>query len=77
MGSIVEPTQALLESLVAPYLETQPSGLGFAIGYASPSFPNFELGSRVIDQARRRVLDGVLNSKLTRWRCNRAVEGAG
>ena len=42
MGTIVEPTQTLLKSLVAPYLKTQPSGLGFAIGYASPSLlPNF------------------------------------
>jgi D-alanyl-D-alanine-carboxypeptidase/D-alanyl-D-alanine-endopeptidase len=40
MGGIVEPTQAQLESLVAPYLSTQPSGLGFAIGYASPNFAN-------------------------------------
>ncbi|SFK74081.1 serine hydrolase domain-containing protein [Methylocapsa palsarum] len=38
MGNIVEPTQAYLNSLVAPYLKAQPSGLGFAIGYASPSF---------------------------------------
>ncbi len=40
MGTIVEPTQTQLEDLVAPYLTTQNSGLGFAIGYASPSFAN-------------------------------------
>ncbi len=38
MGNIVEPTKVQLDDLVAPYLTTQPSGLGFAIGYASPSF---------------------------------------
>lgn len=34
----VEPTQEYLDSLVAPYLKAQPSGLGFAIGYASETF---------------------------------------
>jgi D-alanyl-D-alanine-carboxypeptidase/D-alanyl-D-alanine-endopeptidase len=38
MSSIVEPTRDQLDNLVAPYLSTQSSGLGFAIGYASPSF---------------------------------------
>jgi serine-type D-Ala-D-Ala carboxypeptidase/endopeptidase len=41
MGAIVEPTDELLGEMVAPYLRAQPSGLGFAIGYASPSFPNY------------------------------------
>jgi len=36
--TIVEPTQAQVDALVAPYLETQASGLGFAIGCASPGF---------------------------------------
>jgi D-alanyl-D-alanine-carboxypeptidase/D-alanyl-D-alanine-endopeptidase len=36
MTTIVEPTQAQLADLVAPYLETQARGLGFAIGWASP-----------------------------------------
>lgn len=40
MATIVEPTQDQLEALVEPYLTTQSSGLGFAIGYASPSFTN-------------------------------------
>jgi len=40
MANIVAPTQAQLESLVAPYLATQPRGLGFAIGYASPDLAN-------------------------------------
>ena len=38
MTSIVEPTTAQLENLVAPYLTLQP--VAFAIGYASPSFAN-------------------------------------
>jgi hypothetical protein len=41
MGAIVEPTDGLLEEMVAPYLRAQPSGLGFAIGYASPAFANY------------------------------------
>jgi serine-type D-Ala-D-Ala carboxypeptidase/endopeptidase len=41
MGIIIEPTQVQLHDLVAPYLRTQPLGLGFAIGYASPAFANF------------------------------------
>lgn len=41
MGSIVEPTQTQLEDLVAPYLATQSSGLGFAIGYANMDFSNY------------------------------------
>jgi serine-type D-Ala-D-Ala carboxypeptidase/endopeptidase len=36
--TIVEPTQAQVAALVAPYLKTQASGLGFAIGCASPGF---------------------------------------
>jgi D-alanyl-D-alanine-carboxypeptidase/D-alanyl-D-alanine-endopeptidase len=40
MAGIVEPTDDLLEEMVAPYLRAQPSGLGFAIGYASPTFAN-------------------------------------
>ena len=38
MTKIVRPTKADLDKLVAPYLKTQPSGLAFAIGYASPQF---------------------------------------
>ena len=38
MTNIVAPTQNQLDSLVEPYLIRQQSGLGFAIGYASPSF---------------------------------------
>ena len=38
MTTIVRPTKADLDKLVAPYLKTQPSGLAFAIGYASPQF---------------------------------------
>jgi D-alanyl-D-alanine-carboxypeptidase/D-alanyl-D-alanine-endopeptidase len=40
MATIVEPTEAQLRNLVAPYLRAQPTGLGFAIGYASPGFAN-------------------------------------
>jgi len=38
---IAKPEKADLDRLVAPFLEAQPSGLGFAIGYASPTFSNF------------------------------------
>jgi D-alanyl-D-alanine-carboxypeptidase/D-alanyl-D-alanine-endopeptidase len=38
--TIVEPTKDQLQSLVETYLKTQPTGLGFAIGYASPQFSN-------------------------------------
>jgi CubicO group peptidase (beta-lactamase class C family) len=40
MNSIVKPTDTQLDNLVKPYLKVQSSGLGFAIGYASPDFPN-------------------------------------
>jgi CubicO group peptidase (beta-lactamase class C family) len=40
MGTIREPTEALLKRLVAPYLKTQDHGLVFAIGFAGPSFTN-------------------------------------
>ena len=39
MATTVAPTQAHLAKLVAPYLATAPSGVGFAIGYASPNLP--------------------------------------
>jgi serine-type D-Ala-D-Ala carboxypeptidase/endopeptidase len=39
MATTVAPTQAQLAKLVAPYLATIPSGVGFAIGYASPNLP--------------------------------------
>jgi serine-type D-Ala-D-Ala carboxypeptidase/endopeptidase len=38
MTDIVPPTKSQLDSLVEPYLIRQQSGLGFAIGYASPDF---------------------------------------
>src|SRR5262249_28974276 len=41
MGALVEPSDDLLAEMVAPYLKAQPRGLGFAIGYASPSFENY------------------------------------
>jgi hypothetical protein len=41
MGDLCEPNDDLLEKMVAPYLRAQPRGLGFAIGYASPSFANY------------------------------------
>ena len=40
MNNVIEPTKTQLDNLVKPYLEVQSSGLGFAIGYASPNFPN-------------------------------------
>jgi serine-type D-Ala-D-Ala carboxypeptidase/endopeptidase len=52
MAGIVEPTQAQVEALVAPYLATQPSGLGFAIGYAgtNPSFKRLRFAGNVQNQ---------------------------
>jgi serine-type D-Ala-D-Ala carboxypeptidase/endopeptidase len=41
MGALIEPTDDLLAGMIAPYLKAQPQGLGFAIGYASPSFANY------------------------------------
>jgi serine-type D-Ala-D-Ala carboxypeptidase/endopeptidase len=41
MGDLCEPNDDLLAEMVAPYLQAQPRGLGFAIGYASPSFANY------------------------------------
>jgi serine-type D-Ala-D-Ala carboxypeptidase/endopeptidase len=39
--TIVAPTRSQISDLVRPYLQTQPSGLGFAIGYASPDFADY------------------------------------
>jgi serine-type D-Ala-D-Ala carboxypeptidase/endopeptidase len=41
MAGVVPPTRRQIARLVQPYLKTQPSGLGFAIGYASPDFPDY------------------------------------
>src|SRR5262249_5819506 len=38
--AMIAPTRGQIAELVQPYLEAQPSGLGFAIGYASPDFAN-------------------------------------
>jgi Beta-lactamase len=38
MTTIIMPTPDQLCALVKPYLDKQPSGLAFAIGYASPQF---------------------------------------
>jgi serine-type D-Ala-D-Ala carboxypeptidase/endopeptidase len=40
MERTVQPTKDQLDRLVAPFLKKRDSGLGFAIGYASPTFPN-------------------------------------
>jgi D-alanyl-D-alanine-carboxypeptidase/D-alanyl-D-alanine-endopeptidase len=39
--AIVAPTRSQIANLVQPYLQTQPSGLGFVIGYASPDFADY------------------------------------
>jgi serine-type D-Ala-D-Ala carboxypeptidase/endopeptidase len=39
MSNIVQPTPDQVEALVSQYLVTQPKGLAFAIGCASPYFP--------------------------------------
>jgi D-alanyl-D-alanine-carboxypeptidase/D-alanyl-D-alanine-endopeptidase len=41
MGALIEPTDDQLAEMVAPYLKAQPRGLGFAIGYAGPSFADY------------------------------------
>lgn len=38
MSKIVPPTKAYLDSLVDPFLTTQPKGLAFVIGYVGPGF---------------------------------------
>jgi len=62
MADIVAPTDEQLDALVAPYLEHQPSGLAFAIGYASPQIPGnagIYLKGSLIDQYwRPMTLDG-------------------
>jgi D-alanyl-D-alanine-carboxypeptidase/D-alanyl-D-alanine-endopeptidase len=37
---IVKPTNEQIQELVNPYIQNQDNGLGFAIGCASPQFPN-------------------------------------
>jgi D-alanyl-D-alanine-carboxypeptidase/D-alanyl-D-alanine-endopeptidase len=41
MGGIIEPKEDQLRDLVSPYLNVQPKGLGFALGYASQTFANY------------------------------------
>jgi serine-type D-Ala-D-Ala carboxypeptidase/endopeptidase len=41
MAEIVAPRRDQLESLVEPYLQTQRSGLGFAIGFAGPTLAEY------------------------------------
>jgi serine-type D-Ala-D-Ala carboxypeptidase/endopeptidase len=41
MAGIVRPSRGQIARLVQPYLKAQPSGLGFAIGYASPQFADY------------------------------------
>ena len=48
--SIIEPTTAQLDTLVAPYLSRQPDGLGFAIGYVGPGFQNVYLAGNLLNQ---------------------------
>jgi hypothetical protein len=55
MTTIIKPTKADLDKLVAPYLKTQPSGLAFAIGYASPQFSPMDLS---ISTATRPISSG-------------------
>jgi D-alanyl-D-alanine-carboxypeptidase/D-alanyl-D-alanine-endopeptidase len=41
MSASIEEIRMKLEKVVAPHLNTQRSGLGFAVGYASPSLPDY------------------------------------
>ena len=43
MSKLIEETRAQLKELVAPFLKMQRSGLGFAIGYATPDLPHGDL----------------------------------
>jgi serine-type D-Ala-D-Ala carboxypeptidase/endopeptidase len=64
MGVLVESTDELLEEMVAPYLRAQPSGLGFAIGDASPSFANGGWG-RVFGNVQNQFGSGPALSEQT------------
>lgn len=53
MVAITAPTKRQLDDLVQPYLENQPTGLAFAIGYASPQIAGgggIHLSGNLVDQ---------------------------
>jgi len=50
MSNIVQPTKSQLDGLVASYIQNQPTGLGFVIGYASPSFESIFLAGNLVNQ---------------------------
>jgi serine-type D-Ala-D-Ala carboxypeptidase/endopeptidase len=55
MSKIVPPTKAYLNSLVDPFLTTQPSGLAFVIGYVGPGFADIFYKGNLANQFGKRV----------------------
>jgi D-alanyl-D-alanine-carboxypeptidase/D-alanyl-D-alanine-endopeptidase len=55
---IVEPKPEDLDRLVAPYLRIQPEGLGFAIGYAGPTFSHIFYAGNVRNQFGKKLKCG-------------------
>jgi serine-type D-Ala-D-Ala carboxypeptidase/endopeptidase len=53
MTKAVPPTTKYLDSLVEQYLSSQSSGLGFAIGYATPSFEGIYVKGNVANQFKQ------------------------
>jgi D-alanyl-D-alanine-carboxypeptidase/D-alanyl-D-alanine-endopeptidase len=58
MARIVRPKETDLRDLVAPYLKAQPTGLGLAIGYASPRFSGLYFAGNVQNQLGSDLLLG-------------------
>ena len=53
MTKAVPPTTKYLDSLVEQYLSSQSSGLGFAMGYATPSFEGIYVKGNVANQFKQ------------------------
>ncbi len=61
MVTITAPTSQQLDALVQPFLANQPTGLAFAIGYASPQIAGnggIYLAGNLVDQYKRAMILG-------------------
>jgi serine-type D-Ala-D-Ala carboxypeptidase/endopeptidase len=58
MSKIVPPTKKFLDSLVGPFLTSQPKGLAFVIGYVGPSFEDIYFKGNLANQFGKTITLG-------------------
>jgi CubicO group peptidase (beta-lactamase class C family) len=58
MSKIVPPTKKFLDSLVDPFLTSQPKGLAFVIGYVGPSFEDIYFKGNLANQFGKTITLG-------------------